>query len=485
MTNANVDTPISVGRAEAKSHRGAEWHARSSAVFKSSNLLIAFAASAYALLCADLLVHNTYLGVAAAVLPGAAVVPFQTRLASATLMRRQSIFVWLVLVAVAPPWQSVPVTADGSISTSSAVDAVKLLATTLAVGLAFIGRVPNLKYPFTVKALLGYATVAVLGALATDSPSSLLRAARFAAVVLATIWVTGHLSRHRLTLLFVQFSVVVSFISLVARAAGLGSAFGSRLAGYLPPLHPNVLGLLAAGGLLCLTASLARKELRFRAFAMTAPILTLTVILTQSRTSIVGLLGGLLALAVPHLRSRAPIILGVLGSALVIAALIQTNTQSHPLTSLLTHNGSTSTTATLGSRVSEWTAVQELNKKSLTQAVGQGLAAKTVEVDLRSAQYASVDGTWVAAYLSAGVLGVIILAISVLAALRMAIRSHDDLAVAVIVFLIINSLVADVFNDVTIGLVLFLSVCVSSTLQTQPQGEFVAIRRPSQITVEG
>ncbi|HEY5194060.1 MAG TPA: hypothetical protein VIJ39_09355 [Solirubrobacteraceae bacterium] len=165
--------------------------------------------------------------------------------------------------------------------------------------------------------------------------------------------------------------------------------------------------------------------------------------------------------------------------------MIQTNTQSHPLTSLLTHNGSTSTTATLGSRVSEWTAVQELNKKSLTQAVGQGLAAKTVEVDLRSAQYASVDGTWVAAYLSAGVLGVIILAISVLAALRMAIRSHDDLAVAVIVFLIINSLVADVFNDVTIGLVLFLSVCVSSTLQTQPQGEFVAIRRPSQITVEG
>lgn len=483
MTSVNLDSPVSAGRTELPAR--AEWYVRSSALFGGSSLLIVFAASAYALLCADLLVRNTYLGVAAAVLPGAAVMPIHTRLASATAIRRQTIFVWLVLIAVAPPWQSVPVTADGSISTSSAVDAAKLLATTLAVGLAFIGRVPKLKYSFTVKALLGYAAVAVLGALATESPSSLLRAARFAAVTLAIIWVAGHLSRHRLTTLFVQFSVVVSLVSLAARAAGLRSAFGSRLAGYLPPLHPNVLGLLAAGGLLCLTALLARKELPFRVFCVTAPVLTLTIILTQSRTSIVGFLGGLLALSVLHFRSRAPVIVGILGSTLVIAALVQTNTQSHPLTSLLTHNGSTSTTATLGSRVSEWTAVQELNKKSLTRAVGQGLATKTVEVDLRSAQYASVDGTWVAAYLSAGVFGVLILAAAVLAALRIAVRRRDDLAVAIIVFLIINSLVADVFNDVTIGLVLFLSVCVSNASPSQSQFEILTPVRSSKITAEG
>jgi hypothetical protein len=196
-------------------------------------------------------------------------------------------------------------------------------------------------------------------------------------------------------------------------------------------------------------------------------ILGTTLILTQSRTSMAGLLGGLLALAAPKLRTRGPLIVGFLLSGLLIAGFLQTDTQIHPLTSLLTHNESTSTTASLGSRQSEWDAVLRLNNTIARQVVGQGLATKSVEIDLRSAQYASVDGTWPAAYLSAGVIGMLLLATAVLFALRLAIHQRDDLALAVITFLIINSLVADVFNDVSMGLVLFLSVGVSNFAPVQ------------------
>jgi hypothetical protein len=473
MARSKTGNPVLIGLAAPRARAGGQSIA---ALFRIQNLLILLIASAYGLLCAGLLVQNLYIGIAVAALPGLAAAILQIRLGSTVVPNRQAIVAWLILVVVAAPWQLLAVTAAGSVSVTSPTDVAKLAATTFAVSLAFLGRVRLLKYSITVKLLLGYAAVAVLGALAADSSSSLLRAARFAAVVLAVAWVTSRITRRRLTVLFVQFSVAVSVISLAGRAAGVSSSLGGRLGGYLLPLHPNTLGFLAAGGLLCATALLVRQELTLPAFSMATPILAMTLVLTQSRTSMIGLVGGLLALTIVLLRSRALLIVAVLTSALLIAGLIQTDTRARPLTALLTHDESTSTTGTLGSRLSEWKAVARLNGGTLTRAVGQGLGAKTVEVNLISAQYASVDGTWVAAYLAAGLVGTLILALSVLVALRVAVRRRDDLAVAVITFLIITSLVADVFDDVSMGLVLFVSVGVCSVLRG---------RAPRSITATG
>ena len=166
---------------------------------------------------------------------------------------------------------------------------------------------------------------------------------------------------------------------------------------------------------------------------------------------------GLLALAAPRFGTRGPPILGALALALLVGFYLQANTEAQPLSALLTHNGSTTTTATLGSRFSEWESVLKLNDTPVRAAVGQGLAAKSVAVELASAQVASVDGTWPAAYLSAGLIGVLALAAFVLAALRTAIRRRDEQAIALVAFLIVSSLTTDIFNDVTIALLLMLA----------------------------
>jgi hypothetical protein len=55
------------------------------------------------------------------------------------------------------------------------------------------------------------------------------------------------------------------------------------------------------------------------------------------------------------------------------------------------------------------------------------------------------------------------LAMSVLIATRTAIRQHSEIAIMALVFLIISSLTTDVFNDISVGLILFLSIAVVGT----------------------
>jgi hypothetical protein len=425
----------------------------------------------YALLCAQLLVSHFYIGLAAAVAPGLAVVPLYTPVARTSTIARRAGIAWLLLLVTALSWQTVAITADGAISPGSESDAAKFVVTSLAVGLAFLVRVPRVTYTSRVRMLLGYGVIASIGGfLGTDPSSSLERAIRFGAVVIALTWVASRLPRRRVASLFVLCALAFSLMALAARLAGRASSYvyGGRLDGYLPPLHPNALGLLAAGGLLCTVTLIVRRELTLRAFVLAAPVLSATLALTESRSSMIALVVGLLGLACLHMRRRGPLIVGTLLFMLLIAISLQMFTHLRPLTSLLTHNESTSTTGSLASRLSEWDTVKHLNGHVTTRAFGQGLATKTVEVNLRSAQYASVDGTWPAAYLSAGAAGVLILAAAVVLALRAAIRHRDDLAVPIILFLFVNSLVADVFNDVTLGLVLFLSLGVSDLAVHHP-----------------
>jgi O-antigen ligase len=454
------------------------------ALFTSARtpLLAGMAALAYALVCAALLVENLYLGALAALAPALLLAVLAVRSSSGSLMsvRGRAAAAWLLLLAAASPWQTLSVTSTGAIAAGSEADAAKFLVSAVAFALALLVRPVRPRYPWPVKALLAYAALAALGGLAGPDPaSSSFRAIRFAAVMIALVWLTGSLDRTRLAKLFIGFCSVVSLTALAAHAAGLPGShlYGSRLDGYLPPLHPNALGFLAAAALLCAAALLARGEMRLKVFAFAAPLLVLTLALTQSRTSMIGLVVGLLALAGPRLASRGPVIVGMLALGLLAGFFVQTNTESQPFNSLLTHNGSTTTTATLGSRVSEWESVLRLNDSVTRVAAGQGLAAKSVAVNLASAQYAPVDGTWPAAYLSAGLLGVLALAAAVLVTLRSVLGRRDDFALAIVVFLIVSSLTTDAFNDVTIALLLMLATTAGDLVR--PEASRRAARAPA------
>jgi len=449
-------------------------------------LLAGMAALAYSLVCAALLVENLYLGALAALAPALLLAVLAVRSSSGSLVsvRGRAAAAWLLLLAAASPWQTLSVTSTGAIAAGSEADAAKFLVSAVAFALALLVRPVRPRYPWPVKSLLAYAALAALGGLAGPDPaSSSFRAIRFAAVAIALVWLTGSLDRTRLAKLFTWFCAAVSLIALAARVAGLAGShlYGSRLDGYLPPLHPNSLGLLAAAGLLCGAALLARRELPARAFLAPAAILALALVLSQSRTSMLALLVGLLALAGPRMATRGPAIVGLLALALLVGVFIQTNSESQPLSALLTHNGATTATGTLGSRFSEWESVLALNDRAVSVAVGQGLAAKSVAVHLSSARYAPVDGTWPAAYLSAGLIGVLALACAVLSVLRAATRRRDDFALAIVCFLVVSSLTADVFNDVTAGLILLFSVGMGSVPVAIP-GDLARASGPDSLT---
>lgn len=423
------------------------------------------AAVVYALICAELLVLNVYLAVAVGLLPPLALVLLRPHASSAAALSRRASLAWLLLIVAACPWQVLSVTAYGEVSPASEAGFAKFAVTALACLLAFIVRAPeSRRYSWAVIALLLYALIAALGGLDTATPiSSLLRTGRFVIVCISVLWLCSRLTTRRLATTFMQFSVLVSVGALAARIGGFPSSYqyGARLAGYLPPLQPNALGVIAVGGLICATALLARRSLTSGWFVLTVCILGPTLILSQSRTSMIGFILSLVVLASLRLSTRSFVIIGLLAAGISVALFIQTNTQSRPLESLLTHNHSTTTTATLGARTSEWSAALRANSTLRTRALGQGLATKSVEVNLRSAQYAPVDGSWPASYLSAGVFGLLFLTVSVLAAVRIAWRRRDELAIMMIAYLIVSSIVTDVFNDISIGLILFLSFVLS------------------------
>lgn len=426
---------------------------------RRTGLLVTVAAVAYAALCGALLTQNPYMGAAGALAPGVAAGLLHARARASSGV--WTALAWVFVIMAALPWQTLAVTATGAVDAGSQANSLKFAITGLACAIAFLTRVERRPYPWHVKALLVYALISAIGGLgAADASSSLLRAVRLAAIALAVVWLAGRMDRRRMAEVFTQSTAVVSLVALVARAADLesGRAFGGRLAGYLPPLHPNELGLMAGAGLLCAIALLARGELARGAFLSSAPVLAITLLLTQSRTAMVAVVVGLLVLAGYRLTTRGPLIVGALALAFLLAGLVQTNTGYRPLDALVTHNGSTTATGTLGSRAAEWNAVVHLNNRPVQVLAGQGLAAKSVAVELASARYAPVDGSWPAAYLSAGLAGVAALAAAVLAVLGGALRRRDDFAMALVAFLIVNSLVADVFNDVTVGLVLLLSL---------------------------
>jgi hypothetical protein len=321
-----------------------------------SQLLTGLAALGYALACAVLLVHNLYLGALAALAPALALAVLMAHSGSVATLRSRAAAAWLLLLAAASPWQTLSVTSDGAVSAGSEADAAKFLITALAFALALIVRAPRVRYTWPVKALLTYAAIAALGGLAGADPgSSVVRAIRLAAVVIAVVWLSGRLERPRLATLFTGFCAGVSLIALAARAGGLSGSrlYGSRLDGYLPPLHPNALGFLAAAALLCAAALLARGEMRPRVFVLLAPLLVLTLALTESRTSMIGLVVGLLALAGPRLAARGPVIVGLLAVALLACSLTTAAPPPQPRSARASPSGNRfcdSTTARRASR---------------------------------------------------------------------------------------------------------------------------------------
>jgi hypothetical protein len=201
-----------------------------------------------------------------------------------------------------------------------------------------------------------------------------------------------------------------------------------------------------------------------------APVLAVALGLTQSRTSFIALFVCLVVLLATRARARVASVLWLTALALIVAAaaaMVQTNTTYQPVSHLLTHGGKSPLASALDSRFTEMEAALATNDTYPTKLFGLGLAAKSVRVDQPWAQYAPVDNSWYAANHSAGVLGVLLLALAVIGSFFIAARARSVIALTILVYIVVQSITAGAtLDDISVGLVLLVALGVSMNVQT-------------------
>lgn len=380
-------------------------------------------------------------------------------------VRNQLILASLALLVTAAPWTSPEATAVGVTNLHTGLTKAKLVVWGLAVGLAVIrGRFRHMASGI-VTLLLAYACVTLLGGALLGDTSSVARSLRFAVVVLAVAAIAGRLPRGDIVRLTIGFAVTVSASSLAGALVGGARLYHRRLQGYPLPLHPNLLGFIAALGILLAAALWSERGLSSKHIITVVAVLAPALVLSGSRTSIAALVLGLAGLRIRATGARSTALVGVLVALAAVVIVLQIGTSYKPLSSLSTRGGTTTVTGTIDTRTSEWSAAIDANRTPTEKVFGKGLAVKTLAVNLPFAESAPIDGTWYAAYLSAGLAGVVILAVLLASILSVAYRTMDRLLLSTALFVAVTSALTDVLNDVSIGLVVLVALAIGNELR--------------------
>ncbi|HVU77912.1 MAG TPA: O-antigen ligase family protein [Gaiellaceae bacterium] len=373
----------------------------------------------------------------------------------------------VALMIVAEPWANSTVQALGAANLTSPTGALKAAVSAAAVAGAVVLRVRGrwLSFPATLIAAYGVVTVAG-GIEGAALHSAVLRMVRLVLIVAACDVVASRIGVRRTIRLVAAFSVAICATSAVGYLAGVSPLIDRRLSGYPLPLAANEIGLLAAAGLISL---IAVAPPRGRRWLLAAPALLLlfALALSGSRTSWGGFAVALVAYAI---RSRSRVWLGTISAvtvALALLAIFGAVTGHDAIRQALTRQGETSISLSGNGRAAEWHAALAANR-GFEVLTGQGLQAKTVFIEVPFPQDAPVDGSWHAAYLSGGLLGVLLLLVAVCAALGSAWRNREPAVGALVLFLVASSVLTNVINDLSVGLVILVAMTAAGRQRARP-----------------
>ena len=373
--------------------------------------------------------------------------------------RPAGVYVLIGLFLLAAPWSGGA--SDGPETAALAKAKLVLLAVT---GVAAWARRPKRGTPLPggFVCLLLYAGLTMIGAVFTPtsaSADSIIRGLRYLITCLLVAWLAP-----RLTMASVQRACVVLAVSLgseavVAQVLGLHSASQGRLGGYLPPLHPNALaGILGIATLIAVEAWVRSEPHWVVPPGLVATGLALALVATGSRTSLAAIGIGFLAL-VAHggLHDRRGMALTWIISA--VALMLMVTLGPSGLWDAVTRNGQSAVDATFSGRSYAWSSVLSANHAADEVLFGQGLAVKRTKVDRQFVDEQTVDGSWHSAYLEGGVVGlglVAMAAIGALARLRRHRRADRGIAIALLAFVLAQSVLESTLNDISFSFVLFL-----------------------------
>jgi hypothetical protein len=372
---------------------------------------------------------------------------------------------WILIMFTSVAWQGDATRGAGVVTSgglSGGKSILKLLVLLVAlVIIAWRGKISG-KLSVAVWLLFLYAAGSAVGAtLAHLSVSSALEiAARLALCVFAGVCIVRRTRLRPLLLTTAWTSCLVAFMALGAWAAGLNHISKIGLQGYLPRLQPNELGSVSAIGLLIIAdLGLSRRWLS-RGWWFGLVVLGTTLALSDSRTCIVGVILGLVVLLWVHRLRGALAALAVCGVLFLGVSTFHVGDQTI-LHAVVSKSHSAQVTSTLNRRFSEGSAAIAAQKTTNEKVFGQGLPQRDVRVTgIRKVE--PVDSSWYAAYLQAGLTGIVLLVMAIVSVGRSLRRRHLAVGMALWIFLLVNSLTDNVYNTLTLGMLLLAVMSVSS-----------------------
>ena len=364
--------------------------------------------------------------------------------------------VWSLLLVSVVPWRQ-GVYYDGGLDTVVLAKAsLQGLALAIAAGAALTGTGrPVAAGP--VLLLFLFAAVSLVGAANGGEllPSAVLAVRLILAGLTAVLVLRALPGAEALGLLLAAMGAV----GAVAAVGGVGELLdGGRLEGGILPLSPNLIALLAAApGLGCV-----HLVLRGRRLALAVPgalVLGAAVLATGSRTGIAVMAAAVLVNVLYLGRIRQVLaVLFLAAVPLVVGVAFFT-----PLVSSLLMRPDSASLLTLNSRTIAWEAVLSTPPGTWTWWVGEGLSVKTVPVQGQYWDEQVLDSSWVSAFAQAGVAGVLVLALWVLAAVSQAFANRGipgGLPPTLLTFIVGRSALENGLTEASAALVLFFVIAL-------------------------
>ena len=342
------------------------------------------------------------------------VLPAATRPVSAT-----PYVILLIAVTASEPWRR------GTYFTGSfdSVVVIKAILSMVALGLALVLTRGRPKHPIGAGIPVALALYVVATTFGGWADGNLLASGVVSVRVLILLGIVTVLATT-----YDNYSMMVGLVGAVATvgafavltAAGLEEG---RLAGGLPPLHPNEIAAIAGICALWLlgrvvTARDTPLDLLLLVVALAA------LVATQSRTSLFVLLpaAGLVFLLGRRYR------ISVLVAALVALPMaVVWVVQGSVVAALLTRGGSASDNLlTLSNRTVAWTSALAPKSSPWSTWLGGGLSVKQIEVEGQGWTHQILDSSWVSALVQGGFVGLALVALVAIGAGVKSLRSDPD-----------------------------------------------------------
>lgn len=191
-------------------------------------------------------------------------------------------------------------------------------------------------------------------------------------------------------------SVLVGLIVAPSDALGQG-----RLAGALWPSPPTQVAEFAAVTIGLVIVAWMAGRLRGRIVAWVVPVLTVMLVMTHTRTALLGLVAGVLVagLSLFLARTRVRRMFAVLGVLVSLGAI----TVSSAVASWLARGEGAKGLTTLTGRTTAWSAVVSLPRDAFQVIFGFGISNESVNG-------IPIDSSWLSAYYDLGVFAVVVVA---------------------------------------------------------------------------